>query len=289
MTKAKKFQPLLLINQKLRGLETFESNNDIPITTTTQTPRPDGRGSPQIAPTKELPSIDPEELVTRTHWQRPSGFDACGDPMCGKRLGPANGQINCRHCGKLFCEEHTMYQMKLSRSAQHEPVRGVWCRVCETCFKSRPGYNDHNGYERQHTEFFKSARRKIVDKQYLETSRLETRLTRLTQLLADPPPLEQSQNTSQMIWSSFAGNKAQLRTLEQSIVPWEDDLSVNQCPFCHQPFSQYSLRRHHCRICGRVVCGDPETACSDEIGLDVDTSKCAQLAQRNALLMTDSG
>ena len=38
-----------------------------------------------------------------------------------------------------------MYQMKLSRSAQHEPVRGIWCRVCETCYKSRPGYNDYTG------------------------------------------------------------------------------------------------------------------------------------------------
>jgi hypothetical protein len=38
-----------------------------------------------------------------------------------------------------------MYQMKLSRSAQHEPVRGLWYRVCETCYKSREGYNDHNG------------------------------------------------------------------------------------------------------------------------------------------------
>ena len=38
-----------------------------------------------------------------------------------------------------------MYQMKLSRSAQHEPVRGLWCRVCETCYKSREGYNDRSG------------------------------------------------------------------------------------------------------------------------------------------------
>ncbi len=38
-----------------------------------------------------------------------------------------------------------MYQMKLSRSAQHEPIRGFWCRVCETCYKSREGYNDHRG------------------------------------------------------------------------------------------------------------------------------------------------
>lgn len=44
-----------------------------------------------------------------------------------------------------------MYQMKLSRSAHHEPVRGLWCRVCETCYKSREGYNDHNGIHPEST------------------------------------------------------------------------------------------------------------------------------------------
>jgi hypothetical protein len=28
-----------------------------------------------------------------------------------------------RKCGKLFCDSHTMYQMKLSMSAQWEPIR----------------------------------------------------------------------------------------------------------------------------------------------------------------------
>lgn len=230
-----------------------------------------------------MSSPDPDDLITRQHWQRPTGQDACADPICGKRLGAANGQINCRHCGKLFCEEHTMYQMKLSRSAQHEPVRGMWYRVCETCYKTRDGYNDHTGSERNHFEYFKATRRKTVDKQYLETSRLETRLTRLTQLLADPPPPDPKQRT---IWSSISGDKDHLRSLEQSIVPWEDDASVTECPFCQQPFSQYQLRRHHCRICGRVVCGDPATACSSEIGLDVDKSTCAQvLAVAFALIL----
>jgi hypothetical protein len=214
-------------------------------------------------------------LVSRTHWQRSTGYDSCADPLCGKRLGASNGQVNCRHCGKLFCDEHTMYQMKLSRSAQHEPVRGVWCRVCETCFKSRPGYNDHHGFQRNHTDSFVAFRRKTVDKRYLETSRLETRLTRLTQLLANPPPAGDNQTTSSLIWSSFAGNRNHLRTLEQTIVSWEDDNSVGQCPFCHQPFSQYSLRRHHCRLCGRIVCGDLMTACSEEVGLDVNIGTCS--------------
>ena len=215
---------------------------------------------------------DPDEVVTRSHWQRFTGQELCADPTCGRRLGSNNGNINCRHCGKLFCEEHTMYQMKLSRSAQHEPVRGFWCRVCETCYKSREGYNDHNGLERNHSNAFLSARRRTVDKAYLEISRLEKRLTRLTQLLANPPP-EQDQSTSSFLWSLGSGGKSHIRALEQSIVTWEEDASVSQCPFCQQPFSQYSFRRHHCRTCGRVVCGDPTTGCSTDIALNVDTRK----------------
>ena len=275
MTKAKKFQPLAVLNQKLRGLEVFEPNDETGPTIS-NAPRitSSGTASPVPPTATEAKQLDPEEVVTRAHWQRPTGYDSCSDPMCGKRLGGANGQIHCRHCGKLFCEEHTMYQMKLSRSAQHEPVRGLWCRVCETCYKSREGYNDHNGAERSHFDHFKAARRKTVDKQNLEISRLETRLTRLTQLLADPPP-EPNQSAGNLLWSSISGAKPQLRALEQSVVAWEDDASVAECPFCQQAFSQYTFRRHHCRICGRVVCGDPATNCSNEIGLDVDTSKAA--------------
>ena len=143
MIKAKKFQPLAVLNQKLKGLDVFESNDAPPV------PSPYGAASPSPAqtPTRrpESPRLDPDEVVTRTHWQRPGGNDTCSDPTCGKKLNSTNGKVNCRKCGKLFCEDHTMYQMKLSRSAQHEPVRGLWCRVCETCYKSREGYNDHNG------------------------------------------------------------------------------------------------------------------------------------------------
>ncbi|KAK6428234.1 carboxypeptidase Y-deficient [Oleoguttula sp. CCFEE 5521] len=279
MTKAKKFQPLAVLNQKLRGLEVFESNDEQSLVshvvtqshssgTTSPIPAAPGAISAAVTDTQQ----NAEELVTRKHWQKASAFDACADPMCGKRLGGGNGQVHCRHCGKLFCEEHTMYQMKLSRSAQHEPVRGVWCRVCETCYKTREGYNDHTGLERNHFDFYKSTRSKTVDKQNLEISRLEFRLTRLTHLLANAAP-ETTQSTGSLLWSSLAGSKPQLRTLEQSVVTWEDDASVTQCPYCQQKFSQYTFRRHHCRICGRVVCGDPATNCSSEVGLDVDTQK----------------
>jgi hypothetical protein len=135
---AKKFPPLAVLNQKFKALDVFESNTPQVVVSA----KPNNGHSTPEPPVKPK---DPEEDVTRAHWQRASYGDVCADPPCGKRLGSGNGSINCRKCGRLFCEDHTLYQMKLSRSAQHEPVRGVWCRVCETCYKSREGYNDTRG------------------------------------------------------------------------------------------------------------------------------------------------
>jgi rabenosyn-5 len=181
-------------------------------------------------------------------------------------LGAAMTAVNCRQCGRLFCEDHTMYQMKLSRAAKHDPVRGVWCRVCETCYKSRDGYSDHHGFERSHFNYFATVRRKRVDREHMEVSRLEKRLTKLTHLLANPPPEDTSTSGS---WFSLPGAKNQRKMLEQSIITWEDDANVLSCPFCQQEFSTYTFRRHHCRMCGRVVCGDLKTGCSTELGLNV--------------------
>lgn len=137
--KAKRFQPLAVLNQKLKGLEVFESNQN------TQLLPPSTRPTAENSVSEAAKPIDPDDLITKSHWQQRSLNDVCLDPMCEKRLTATNGCINCRKCGRLFCEDHTMYQMKLSRSAQHEPVRGFWCRVCETCYKSREGYNDFTG------------------------------------------------------------------------------------------------------------------------------------------------
>ncbi|KAK3290398.1 FYVE zinc finger-domain-containing protein [Chaetomium fimeti] len=252
--KAKRFQPLSLINQKLRGLEVFESNETQPV-------------SVGVAPGRPIDTIiDPEELVSRRHWERPTGNDVCTDPLCDRRLGPLGGSVNCRKCGRLFCEEHTMYQMKLSRAATHEPVRGVWCRVCETCYKSRDGYSDSTGLARDHTTFFTAVRAKKVERQRLEVQRLEKRLTKLTRLLAEAP-LETGVNPG--LLSPLAGQRNQRKMIEQSVVTWEDDAAVLKCPFCKQEFGAWTFRRHHCRICGRVVCADPQTNCSSEVALNV--------------------
>ena len=265
MVKAKRFQPLAVLNQKFKGLDVFEPNNTGPHPSTPAITETSPSPAPSLAP-------DPDDVITKTHWQRRSANDFCSDPGCGRRLNATNGLVNCRRCGKLFCDEHTMYQMKLSRSALHEPVRGMWCRTCETCYKSREGYNDRHGTERSHTKDFAALRQHRMDKILLDVSRLEQRLTKLTQLLADPPP---DPNGGSLWGLSPARN--QRKEIEQSVVTWEEDSSVTRCPFCQQEFSTYTFRRHHCRLCGRVVCNDPLTDCSKEIPLTVSRHKEAPL------------
>ncbi|KAJ5815860.1 hypothetical protein N7447_008093 [Penicillium robsamsonii] len=276
MEKARKFQPLAVLNQKLKGLDVFESNENQSASLPGRPLAPAGIPEPPRL-------LDPEDLITKEHWQQSCIYDECLEPSCGKRLNATNGCVNCRSCGKLFCEEHTMYQMKLSRAAHHEPVRGIWARVCETCYKSREGYNDNNGENidfpvvnkakqatgttRNRMEAFKAVRKQTVDKEFLEISRLEKRLTRLTQMLASLPP-DQIHPSATKLWS-LAWQNDQRKEIEQTIVSWQDDASVSRCPFCQQDFSGYTFRRHHCRTCGKVVCGDPSTECSSEVALSI--------------------
>ncbi|KAF5560952.1 vacuolar segregation PEP7 [Fusarium napiforme] len=151
--KAKRFQPLSLINQKLRGLDVFESNESLPVAA----PSSAAGKNPLEGP------VDPDELITRHHWQRSTSYDLSNPP---EKLTQSNGSLL-------------------------GPV------------------------------------------------------------------------------TSLAGQKNPRKLIEQSVVTWEEDATVSKCPFCQQEFGSWTFRRHHCRICGRVVCGDPQTGCSSEVGLNV--------------------
>lgn len=153
--------------------------------------------------------------------------------------------------------------------------------MCETCYKTRDGYYDTEGAFRDHSESFIQTRQRIVDRAYLEANRLEKRLTKvcpwlkvpnrqLLTLTANPPKQEPTETG---FLKSLTGGQNQQRLLEQTVVTWQDDETVANCPFCQVPFN-FSNRKHHCRLCGRVVCGNPLTGCSTDVGLNV--SRTAQ-------------
>lgn len=204
----------------------------------------------------------PTIVVTREHWQKSSGFDKCSDPICEKALNTRNGSVNCRKCGKLFCSYHTKYEMKLSKTAHHDPSHGVWSRVCETCYKSRPGYLDYHGTTRDLTSAFKNRRQVRIDDHELEVNKLEKRLVKLIRILMDPKFTSDPTNI-------FSYSKATARrNAERAIIPWQDDVNVTDCPICTNKFD-YALRKHHCRLCGRVVCASHSTNCSRDAPISI--------------------
>ncbi|XP_018018523.1 rabenosyn-5 isoform X1 [Hyalella azteca] len=88
--------------------------------------------------------------------------------------------------------------------------------------------------QRSHTSLFKTIRSDRIDTYVAETNKL---LLRLDKLLADAP-------------SDPVKRKAQ----ERELVPWVDDACVPLCPDCGRSFSALTRRRHHCRLCGAIMC-----------------------------------
>ncbi|KAJ2798014.1 carboxypeptidase Y-deficient [Coemansia guatemalensis] len=190
------------------------------------------------------------DMVTRTHWQQQRAGMRCGLAGCGITLTPQTGMVNCRSCGRLMCGQHCSWRMRLSPTAQAAgPGRGVACRVCEECHARTIGSTA--GQTRSHMRGFAHMRRKAVSSATLEGTRLEKRLEKLA-LVHGTPGL------------TGAHGRA-LQEAEQAVVAWEDDADVADCPFCAKAFGRVASRRHHCRLCGRVVCG--RAGCSALLGV----------------------
>ncbi|CAF0834449.1 unnamed protein product [Didymodactylos carnosus] len=92
------------------------------------------------------------------------------------------------------------------------------------------------GYHRSHTDKFRKIRKEKLDKINIDMTKL---LLRLEQLTNDNVPID----------------KKERKKYEQDIVEWLDDASVKLCPSCAKQFV-ISKRKHHCRLCGFVMCNN---------------------------------
>lgn len=88
-------------------------------------------------------------------------------------------------CGRLHCDTHSLFQMKLDRTCLHSPETGIWCRVCQSCYQCRDGYLDSFGRSNNITREYTRVRRDKIGHVLLEVNMLEKRLEKLTRLHVD--------------------------------------------------------------------------------------------------------
>ncbi|KAK7693695.1 hypothetical protein QCA50_003266 [Cerrena zonata] len=146
------------------------------------------------------------------------------------------------------------------------------------------------GCTRYRTDEFLAARKASRDNGRIERTRLERRLEKLINLHfphpdtqkerephGRPGPGQQNRRQSSFfdltfedlrtksvsdLWKgavtpSTPGGRMDTRASEQAITPWENDADVSQCPICRASFHPITNRKHHCRLCGKIICSLP--------------------------------
>lgn len=92
-----------------------------------------------------------------------------------------------------------------------------------------------------HSKLFRDRRKETVERCVIETNQLIIRLGKLMKKV--------SYNTD----SSLPGASKAKKNAERSCVPWQNDADVKFCSSCIKKFT-LTFRKHHCRLCGKVVC-----------------------------------
>ncbi|KAF8328881.1 FYVE zinc finger-domain-containing protein [Cantharellus anzutake] len=149
-------------------------------------------------------------------------------------------------------------------------------KVTRVAAPYRPGFQPKGVY-RHRTEEFCALRDSGTGQRKSEERRIERRLEKMIDLHFPPethstPRLAESRRTSSIFtelkgktpgdllrnaMEAKPGSPAALRNAEQVITPWQDDSSAKACPICQSSFQPLLNRKHHCRLCGRVVCSLP--------------------------------
>lgn len=89
--------------------------------------------------TSDLPPIT--NAPKRDHWKPDANASICDGPTCQKSFGLFERRHHCRHCGNVFCGEHSRLQVPLDQEADFHPG-GTWCRCCEHCWGQFVGWKE---------------------------------------------------------------------------------------------------------------------------------------------------
>lgn len=155
--------------------------------------------------------------------------------------------------------------MRLRPDAQPDPIHGTMHLVCMQCYESREGYAQQEGQSRLLFHRFKWHRDRHI-----------AHLSEMAETLTDRVSQLRLLNDSAELRRKFSQ-----RQLEESVVPWQSDVASLRCSVCQCVFGML-MRRHHCRLCGRVVCS--AESCASPVRHEDDAAP--SVAPPHALLST---
>ncbi|GAV27018.1 hypothetical protein PMKS-000479 [Pichia membranifaciens] len=146
-----------------------------------------------------------------------------------------------------------------SGQPQHKRVdNGIWSKCCLQCLNDFDGWNGVIGNAPlvDKTDDFNRMRKTKREEESLRNLVLERRVQKVFNWIVET------------FNSSGRFSESELRAFENQLTDWQDGHSVSECPICHTDFG-FFIRKHHCRICGDIVCGDLRKGCSMVIPLGI--------------------
>ncbi|XP_065841177.1 uncharacterized protein [Oscarella lobularis] len=198
-------------------------------------------------------------FITKKHWKPDESRSRCASPKCNKRFSLIERRSHCRLCGDVFCSSCCQFKRKLNTYAQPDPHRGRMHRVCAACFDDGPQFV---GQSRSWTEPFLVARKAIkggreVMRQRRSLSQhgayffsVDNELERLLRGFKEHAGSLVKAVATEIFGSMTVPNWQKRKSW------WEDAKEVTNCSLCNSNFGVFSKWKHHCRICGFVVCNN---------------------------------
>ena len=87
-----------------------------------------------------------------THILQPDeASPSCDSPKCRSSFNLFVRKHHCRHCGHIFCFEHTAYTIPLDQHAKFHP-EGIPSRACDSCYRQYEKWNAARRLRRENSE-----------------------------------------------------------------------------------------------------------------------------------------
>lgn len=241
--------------RKTISLDLFDGNKGFSLSgdNTQEDPSPSisGNNTP-----KSTSSPLNKPRIIRSHWKHPSSNPQC--KLCNKPLNVKHGIVHCRKCGELFCNDDSNYKVRLRNPVKNELIpqydkKGIWSKCCKECYFDKPDLKNREDINMVDlTDKFKKVRTGNIESSQLNRDKLIKRFIKIINFLSE------YYLTKKDSFLSFLSEDQEIIDRQKQIIGfdnWQDDDTIHHCYICYTKFN-FLIRKHHCRVCGKIVCDD---------------------------------